>query len=148
MHNVLILLLTFVSFFPNVVFAEDAAPLTEEAQRALNECQSSSHRRIYLRCDCMAHEFMKRRAKDPTSSWNNIYALMQDVCFDGEGAAEYHYKQCTELPPHKLPQNKDAETYCQCIADRWRTEYGGYKGQMTSKVRRGIEVKARIQCQK
>ncbi len=96
----------------------------------------------------MAQEFMKRRATNPDASWNNIYALMQDVCFNGDGAAEYQYEQCMALPPNQLPQNKDPEEYCQCVAEKWRTEYGGYKGRMTGKVRNGIQVKARIHCQR
>lgn len=141
------LLLAIVSLFPIPVVAEDSAPLTEEAKRVVNACQDSSYQRIYLRCDCMAQEFMKRRAKDPDKPWNNIYVLMQDVCFDGDGAAEHHYEQCMARPS-QVPQNKDPEEYCQCIAEKWRTEFGGYEGQMTSRVRAGIQAKASLQCQR
>ena len=131
-----------------VVVAEDSVPLTEEAKRVIDECQKSSYQRIYLRCDCMAQEFMKRRAKNPDTPWNNIYVVMHDVCFDGDGAAEHHYEQCMALPPNRLPQNKEPEEFCQCIADKWRTEFGGYKGQMTSRIRAGIQAKANMQCQR
>ncbi len=118
----------------------------EEAMGFNEECKTTPHLSQYYNCDCLSSRYLDMRIerKDKISG-SSIRLNIENQCKSAVNTAGVRYGECMSSIA-MLPNDIEAEPYCECFANTFATLYGMSKRKPGPQLNIAIHERASISC--